>query len=47
MPDCTSKTLVTDATTTTWLWANDTLLSPAGHNRLGSIAQTRALSNPF
>lgn len=47
VPDCTSKTLVTDATTTTWLWANDTLLSPAGHNRLGSIAQTRALSNPF
>lgn len=47
VPNCTSKTLATNATTTTWLWANDTLLSPAGQSRLGSIAQTRALSNPF
>lgn len=47
VPDCTTKTLVTDATATSWLWANDTLLSPSGQNELGRLAQTRALSNPF
>ncbi|MCZ8074152.1 MAG: SGNH/GDSL hydrolase family protein [Paucibacter sp.] len=45
--DCTTKTLVTDATVDTWLWANDVQLSPAGHQRLGSLALVRARNNPF
>jgi len=45
--DCTSKTLVTDASGDTWLWATDRLLSPAGQLRLGSLAQSRAVNNPF
>jgi hypothetical protein len=45
--DCTSKTLVTDGSGDTWLWASDTLLSPAGQARLGVLAQTRAKNNPF
>lgn len=45
--ECTTKTLVTDASADTWLWATPTLLSPAGQQRLGSLAATRARSNPF
>jgi outer membrane lipase/esterase len=47
LPDCTSKTLVTNGSADTWLWANDRMLSPAGQARLGTLAQTRALNNPF
>jgi hypothetical protein len=45
--DCTSKTLVTDGSGDTWLWATDRLLSPAGQQRLGLLAVTRARNNPF
>lgn len=53
---CTSQTLrVTDATTTppttasasTWFWADETHMSPAGHSNLGSLAVARAIGNPF
>lgn len=47
LPDCTSATLVSDASASTWLWASPTLLSPAGQKHLGTIAQGRALRNPF
>lgn len=45
--DCTTKTLVTDGSGDTWLWANDTLMSPSGQARLSLLAQTRARNNPF
>ena len=45
--DCTSNTLVTDGSGATWLWATDTLLSPAGQTRIGSLALSRAKNNPF
>lgn len=47
MPDCTTSTLATNASPDTWLWANGTLLSPAGQARLGTLAQSRAFNNPF
>lgn len=47
LPDCTSKTLVTNGNGDTWLWASGTMLSPAGQARLGSLAQNRARNNPF
>lgn len=41
--------LVTAAGTSssTYLWAGNLQLSPYGHSRLGSIAASRAISNPF
>ena len=45
--DCTTNTLVTDGSASTWLWATDTLLSPAGQTRIGSLALSRAKNNPF
>jgi phospholipase/lecithinase/hemolysin len=47
MPNCTTSTLVTGATSTSYLWADDLQLSPGGHARLGSAALTRAQNNPF
>ena len=47
LPNCTSSTMVTNGSTTTWLWAAPTLLSPAGQARLGTLAQYRAQNNPF
>lgn len=45
--DCTTETLVTDASVTQWLWAGDTLLAPAAQQRVGTLALTRAKNNPF
>lgn len=45
--DCTSDTLVTGATSTNHLWADDTHLSPNGHNYVGSLAASRSRANPF
>lgn len=47
LPDCTTKTLVTDGSGDTWLWADSTRLSPGGQSRLGTLAVSRATSNPF
>ena len=47
VPDCTSKPLVTGGSGASWLWATDTLLSPAGQARIGVLALTRAKNNPF
>ncbi len=44
---CTSQTLKTGATPSTWLWADDLHLSPAGHSSIGSLAVARATGNPF
>jgi outer membrane lipase/esterase len=38
LPDCTTSTLVTDATTITWLWADDRHLGAGGQAGLGSLA---------
>lgn len=45
--DCTAKTLLADSSPETWLWANDTLLSPGGQSKLGQLALQRAVGNPF
>lgn len=45
--NCTSNTLVSGASDTTWFWASDTLMGPSGQSRLGSLALTRAQNNPF
>jgi hypothetical protein len=45
--DCTSLTLVPNATAITYLWADDRHLSLGGQNQLGSLALTRAHNNPF
>ena len=47
LPDCNTDTLVPDGSASTWLWANDTLLSAGGQLRLGSLAVARARNNPF
>lgn len=47
VPECSNRTLATNASGDTWLWANSTLLSPAGQARLASLAQSRAVNNPF
>lgn len=47
LPACTTATLVDTATATTWLWADNLRLSPAGQSRLGLLATSRATNNPF
>jgi outer membrane lipase/esterase len=47
LPNCTTATLVTDASATTWLWSDSTRLSPRGQSILSQLALTRAVSNPF
>jgi outer membrane lipase/esterase len=47
LPGCTTRTLVTDATSTTHLWADALLPGPNFHTRLGSLAAFRARNNPF
>jgi len=47
LPDCSTATLLTDATATTYLWADDTHLGPGGHSQLASLAIDRARRNPF
>ncbi len=46
-PECTTKTLVTNGNSSTWLWATSTLMSPAGQASLASLAVSRAVNNPF
>ena len=46
-PNCGTDTLVTGADTTTWGYATDTLFGPALQTRLGQIAASRAVRNPF
>jgi len=45
--DCTTDTLLPDASATTWLWAGDTLLSPTAQLQIGRLALARAKNNPF
>ncbi|CAM4106401.1 SGNH/GDSL hydrolase family protein [Roseateles saccharophilus] len=45
--ECTTNTLQTDASATTWLWAGSTTLAPNAQQRIGTAALTRARNNPF
>jgi outer membrane lipase/esterase len=47
LPQCTTQTLVTAATTTTYLWADTLRPGPIYQRNLGSLAITRARGNPF
>ena len=47
LPNCTTATLLTDAKPATYLWADDTRLSPGGHTQLATLAIDRARRNPF
>lgn len=47
LPQCTTATLVAAATTSAYLWADDRHLGASGQASLGSLAVTRATSNPF
>ena len=47
LPDCTTQTLVTNASGDTWLWADSLQLTPGGHRQLGAAADSRARNNPF
>jgi hypothetical protein len=47
LPDCTTSTLVSGATTGTHMWADDRRLGPVAHNYIMSFAEARARNNPF
>jgi len=47
LPNCTTNTLVTGGSASTWLWADGTRLSAGGQLRLGNLAVARARGNPF
>lgn len=47
LPDCTPATLLTGAGANAWLWADDRHLGAGGQNSLGSLAVSRATTNPF
>jgi len=47
LPDCTTATLVTDGSATTWLWADSLHLAASAQSRVGQAALQRALNNPF
>lgn len=47
LPDCTSNTLVASTSSAAYLWADGTRMAYGGQNRLGVLALSRALGNPF
>ena len=47
LPNCTTNTLISGATTSGYLWADDTRLSTGGQTQLSSLAIARAQGNPF
>jgi hypothetical protein len=47
LPNCTTNTLVPDAVNASWLWADNRHLGITGQASLGSLAVSRAQSNPF
>lgn len=47
LPDCTTATLVPDASLPAYLWADATHLGPNGHAQLANLAIDRARRNPF
>lgn len=47
LTQCTTTTLVSGASSTSHLWADEIHLGPQAHSRIGALAQSRALNNPF
>jgi phospholipase/lecithinase/hemolysin len=47
LPNCTTDTLVSGATLSGYLWADDQHLAPTGHSQLAALAIDRAARNPF
>jgi len=47
LPDCRSNTLVTDATASNYMWADELRPGPSVQARMGSLAAHRATNNPF
>lgn len=47
LPECTSATLVANAVSGQYLWADDTRLAAGGHTQLATLAVDRARRNPF
>lgn len=47
LPDCSTATLVTDATATTWMWADSMRFGAAVQNQLSNLAVTRLDRLPF
>ena len=47
VPNCSTTDVVTGGDVLTWAYATDTLFSPALQSRLGQIAASRAVRNPF
>lgn len=47
IPECTSATVVASGTSAAWLWAGPVHLAYAGQARLGVLAVSRAVGNPF
>ena len=50
LPNCTSASadlVATDATASSYLWADDRRLAPSAHTYIGTQAVSRALNNPF
>ncbi|MFT3666830.1 esterase [Piscinibacter sp.] len=45
--DCSTDTLVTGATSTSHLWADDRHFGPQGHAYIGTLAANRVRTNPF
>jgi outer membrane lipase/esterase len=47
LPDCRTNTLVTNATSSSHLWADELRPGPALQTRMGALADSRARNNPF
>jgi hypothetical protein len=47
LPACTTQTLVEGGSSSAWLWADDRHLAYGGQARLGTLAVSRAVGNPF
>lgn len=47
LPGCTTATLVTGATSTSHLWADDRRAGAAAQQQTGNLAVSRAINNPF
>lgn len=47
LPDCTTSTVVSGSTPSTWLWADAARPGPAFHSHIGNLAVARARNNPF
>jgi phospholipase/lecithinase/hemolysin len=45
--DCTTNTLATGGTVSTWLWADNLRLSPSAQSRIGVLAADRVRNHPF